>query len=145
MLQAACIFDYGFSPEQLSRTAGRIRGNVIGQRMALVQAVDCGITATLLAFVGITLAELTPRYLLEDILAHLKPDWTTFKLLQFSPLMLTDVANMPLIVLYDLLGLRAHHLYEYDLSRETLSAALGESGVALLRARMELWPSKVVE
>jgi hypothetical protein len=81
--------------------------------------------------------------MLEDIIRMLQLDWLTFKLLRFTPLMLVDVTAMPLIVLYDVFNMRAWHLLEFDLSRETVAAVLGESGRALMRVNLNLWPAKL--
>jgi len=143
-LLAACTFDYGTSASRIENLASQLRINMLRRRMPLVQAVECGVTGTLLAFAGIRLDELLPIYLLEELLALMHIDWPKFKLLDFSPLMLASVTDLPIIVLYDRLGMRASHLFEFTVAREALEAALGESGVALLRLRLECWPTRVL-
>lgn len=141
---AACTFDYGIPTERLNEFATQFRINVLGRRVPLPQAVECGVTGALLALIGIQLPELLALYLLEDVVAMLRIDWLTLKLLKFSPLLLADTGSLPLIVLHDLVGLTASHLFEFELPREALELTLGESGVALLRLNGALWPKRRV-
>lgn len=145
-LLASTRFYYGMSSERRESLATRLRINMLARRMPLMQARECGVDGTLLAYAGLRLSELLPVYLLEELLTGLGIDWPTLKALDFSPLMLVDIANVPLITLYDSVQLRGSHLFEYDsVSREALEAALGETGVALLRLNLDVWPSRVVD
>lgn len=109
--------------------------------MSLPQAIQCGVDAPLLALGGVRIDELARVYLLEDVVRLLALDWRLLKALSFTPRMLARVDDMPLIVLYAELGVRAHHLLEFNVSRENLAAWLGESGRELLRVDMNFWPS----
>jgi hypothetical protein len=145
MMLASIEYNYDVSLRKRQELARAIRINVFAQRMPLAQAVQCGVSAALLAFVLITFTDLLRVYVLEDIIATLGLDWRLTKLLGFSPLMLTDTENLPIIVLYDELKLRAQHLFEFDISRETLEATLGDSGCALFSVNLALWPNKLIE
>jgi hypothetical protein len=43
------------------------------------------------------------------------------------------------------LALRARQLFEFDLSRETIEATLGDSGCALFALNLAMWPAKLQE
>jgi len=137
-----CRFNYGRFTHKNVNVGALLRTHMLAKRMPLTQALQCGINVALLAQCGITISELARIYMLEDIIRVLKPDWQAFKALRFSPQLLVDVVGLPLIVLYDLLGMRAWHLLEFDISREALRRVLGASGWALMRVNELFWPSE---
>lgn len=142
---ASAEYDYGVSFRKRQELARALRINVLGQRMPLTQALECGVSAPLLVFTLITLTDLLRVYVLEDLITALDLDWRLLKLLGFSPIMLADTERMPIVVLYDELALRAQQLFEFDLSRETIEATLGDSGCALFALNLAMWPAKLQE
>jgi hypothetical protein len=94
---------------------------------------NCGVTAPLLAYCGITLDVLVENaaakrahsfYPLEHLIEAFELTMTDLLLLGFKLSMLTRPALYPLIVLYDKCGLRADTVFKFHVSHADLQRSL---------------------
>lgn len=137
---AATQYNYG-----VDDTAQLIYDTVVNvfasNRLSLKGMVQCGASAPLLAFAGVTIGVLVDRtrYTFEYVVDALKLTWPLLVLMGFEIDMLKDSARFPLIVLYDKLGVRGYHFLPFYRTPRQLKSTFLALDMAAIGINLACW------
>jgi hypothetical protein len=113
----------------------------IHKRLPLSIARKCGANVAIFILAGHSIETLITKhnYCFDDVLSDLRLDWDLLLKFGFAPELLSRCDLYPLITLYDALGVRATHLYDFFRSAVQLELILGPLGMRVLDIRSDVW------